>query len=279
MFLDSFRQISGSSHDGGERRAGNRSLRRRIGAWSLAALGVLVIGCGGGGENESILVAAAASLTDALVEAGEAFESRSGVKVAFSFGGSNALARQVQLGAPADALIFAGTEPMDRMEQSGDLLPGSRIDLLRNRLVVIGKRGTPGMADLGELLIGSGRIALADPLLAPAGLYAKQALEASGVWDEIESRVVPTLDVRAAVGAVDTGSVRFGLVYATDAARVAGVEVALVVPEALHDPIIYPAAVVNGAGGAGSARLFLDFLTSDEGSAVFRRHGFVPVGK
>ena len=72
--MDSFRQISGSSHDGGERRAGNRSLRRRIGAWSLAALGVLVIGCGGGGENESIKDEAAASLTDELVEAGEAFE-------------------------------------------------------------------------------------------------------------------------------------------------------------------------------------------------------------
>ncbi|MCH8816553.1 MAG: molybdate ABC transporter substrate-binding protein [Chloroflexi bacterium] len=252
-------------------------MKRRIGLWLPAILGALVVGCGGGGENDSILVAAAASLTDALVEAGEAFESRTGIEVAFSFGGSNALARQVELGAPADAVIFAGAAPMDRLEASGHIDAGTRSNLLRNRLVLIGDKGAAPLAALRDLASTRGRIALADPALAPAGLYAKQALETSGLWDGLQSRVIPTLDVRAAVGAVDTGSVAFGLVYATDAANASGVVVVFEVPETLHDPIVYPAAVVNEADGAVAAQMFLEFLLSDDGRAVLERHGFAPV--
>ena len=252
-------------------------MKRRIGLWLPAILGALVVGCAGGGDNDSILVAAAASLTDALVEAGEAFESRTGIEVAFSFGGSNALARQVELGAPADAVIFAGAAPMDRLEASGHIDAGTRSNLLRNRLVLIGDKGAAPLAALRDLASTRGRIALADPALAPAGLYAKQALETSGLWDGLQSRVIPTLDVRAAVGAVDTGSVAFGLVYATDAANASGVVVVFEVPETLHDPIVYPAAVVNEADGAVAAQMFLEFLLSDDGRAVFERHGFAPV--
>ncbi|MBT5320537.1 MAG: solute-binding protein, partial [Chloroflexi bacterium] len=64
-------------------------------------------------------------MTDALVEIGDAYEAESGVNVTFSFGGSNALARQVEFGAPADAVIFAGSGPMDQLEASGDVVAGS----------------------------------------------------------------------------------------------------------------------------------------------------------
>ncbi len=243
---------------------------------ALAALAVLPgAGCGDDRNPDPILVLAAASMTDALVEATAAFEEDFGGEVVFSFGGSNALARQVELGAPADAVIFAGTSPMDQLESSGHILAGSRVDLLRNRLVVIEQAGSTQLGDLGELALADGRIALADPALAPAGLYAKQSLEMSGLWDGLESRHIPTLDVRAAVGAVATGNAAFGLVYATDAAAASGVEVVLGVPETLHDPIIYPAAIVDGAGGVDGARAFLEYLVGAKGGAVFERHGFV----
>jgi molybdate transport system substrate-binding protein len=213
-------------------------------------------------------------MANVLGEVGQEFENESGVKVVFSFGGSNALARQVELGAPADAVIFAGNGPMDKLEASGEIVGGSRLDLLRNRLVVIGDAGSTPLADIRDLASTGGRIALADPVLAPAGLYAKQALEMSGLWEELGSRVIPTLDVRAAVGAVDTGSAAFGLVYATDAANASGVAVVFEVPEDLHDPIIYPVAVVEGGRETNAAK-FLEFLVSDGAKAVFMRHGFV----
>ncbi|MDP6824016.1 MAG: molybdate ABC transporter substrate-binding protein, partial [Dehalococcoidia bacterium] len=149
----------------------------------------------------------------------------------------------------------------------------------RNRLVVIGKAGTLPLGSLGEMALSGGRIALADPALAPAGMYAKQSLEMSGLWDGLESRVIPTLDVRAAVGAVATGNAAFGLVYATDAAAVSGVEVVLVVPEHLHDAIVYPAAIIYGSNAGDHAMDFLEFLASEDAGAVFERHGFVAAAR
>ena len=240
----------------------------------IAATMVLSIGCGGDGEGDSIVVLAAASMTNVLVEVGQEFESESGVEVVLSFGGSNALARQVELGAPADVVIFAGNGPMDQLEESGEIVASSRVDVLRNRLVVIGDGGSAPLTGIRDLLTTEGRIALADPVLAPVGLYAKQALEMSGLWKILRSRVIPTLDVRAAVGAVDTGSAAFGLVYATDVANAGGVVMVFEVPEELHDPIIYPAAVVKHRHGIDASE-FLEFLVSDGAKAVFMRHGFV----
>jgi molybdate transport system substrate-binding protein len=246
----------------------------RVTAVLIAATMVLSIGCGGDGEGDSIVVLAAASMTNVLVEVGQEFESESGVEVVLSFGGSNALARQVELGAPADVVIFAGNGPMDQLEESGEIVASSRVDVLRNRLVVIGDGGSAPLTGIRDLLTTEGRIALADPVLAPVGLYAKQALEMSGLWKILRSRVIPTLDVRAAVGAVDTGSAAFGLVYATDVANAAGVVMVFEVPEELHDPIIYPAAIVKHRNGTDASE-FLEFLVSDGAKAVFMRHGFV----
>jgi molybdate transport system substrate-binding protein len=256
-----------------------RRFGRRLAVATAAVMAVASIACGGGGENDSILVLAAASMTNALVDVGTEFERDSGVKVIYSFGGSNALVRQIELGAPSDAVIFAGRAPMDRLETSGNVLAGSRMNLLQNRLVVIGNTDSKQLADLGEMATLEGRIAVADPAFAPAGLYAKQALETVGLWNSLESRIIPTLDVRAAVGAVDTGSVVFGLAYATDVVAVSGVDVVLEIPETFHDPIVYPVAVVDGAGNSDQAQAFLSYLSSERGHALFMRHGFVPAAE
>ena len=255
--------------------------RPRAALLVVAAAALIFAGCspGGGRDGGAILVAAAASLTDALTEVGRAYEEETGARVQFTFGGSSALARQVELGAPVDAVVFAGAGPMDRLEGKGLLAAGTRADVLTNRLVVIGRRGAHPIATLADLRDAGGRIAIADPSLAPAGGYAKQALAAAGLWDGLEGRVVMTLDVRAAAGAVATGNAAFGIVYATDAAATAGADVLLVVPPGLHPLIEYPGAAVARSGGAGPAARFIEYLRGQTARDVFERHGFSPAGR
>lgn len=238
-------------------------------------LSVLVTAaCQGKGDHKGILVLAAASMTDALVEVGEVYEDETGIEVTFSFGGSNALARQVEFGAPADAVIFSGEPPMERLEGGSEPIVTGRINLLSNRLVLIGTEGTTPVDSLIELGYRNGRLALADPAFAPAGLYASQALRSADIWQDLEPRVIPTLDVRAAVAAVDSGASEFGLVYATDAANASGVQVLFVVPEEGHDPIVYPAALVGDPDNGNEPAEFLKFLQTDPSSEIFQRHGF-----
>lgn len=224
---------------------------------------------------ERVLVFAAASTTDALQELGRAFTQEHGHTVEFAFGASSDLARQAVAGAPADAFLSADTAKMDLVEKAGLVQAGTRVDLLSNRLVVVvpvdSKRQVASAVDLKQVK----RVALADPAAVPAGLYAKAWLERAGVWKELEPRVVPSLDVRAALAAVEAGRVDAGVVYATDAALSKRVRVVLTVPEAEGPRIVYPVAALSRGKAAVAGAAFVRFLRSDTARRVFEKHGFV----
>ena len=117
------------------------------------------------------------------------------------------------------------------------------------------------------------RLALGDPEAVPAGIYARQWLEKRGLWERLRDRVVPTLDVRAAFAAVESGNADAGIVYRTDAAISKRVRVALEVPEAEAPRIVYAAALLATARGP-AARVFFEHLRSPVARGVFERVGF-----
>jgi len=111
----------------------------------------------------------------------------------------------------------------------------------------------------------------------PAGIYARQALTALGLWPQAEPRLARAEDVRGALLLVERGEAPAGIVYATDAAASAGVAVAGTFPEGTHDPITYPFAVTRD-GDTPEARALLLFLAGPEARAIFERRGFAVVG-
>ncbi len=171
-----------------------------------------------GPETGGLLVFAAASLTESMQELGKQFEKQAGTKVEFSFGGSNDLARQIQAGAPADVFFSADAARMDQVEKAGLVKAADRVDLLSNVLVVVVPSSSTASVKTPQDLVALPKIALADPAAVPAGVYAKQWLEGLGLWAQIQPKVVPTLDVRAALAAVESEGAPAGIVYRTDAA-------------------------------------------------------------
>lgn len=224
-----------------------------------------------------ITVFAAASTKTALDEAAAAYQSATARTVTISYAGSPALARQIQLGAPADVFLSANPGWMDVLQQEGLVDPASRLDLLANRLVLIahGKDAAPlelSAADLGARL-GEGRLAMALVDAVPAGIYGKAALTALGQWTAVAPKVAQTANVRAALALVSSGEAPLGVVYATDASADNRVSVVAVFPEGSHPPIVYPAAAVAG-GNTAEAMAFLDYLRSPAAREIFLRHGF-----
>jgi molybdate transport system substrate-binding protein len=229
--------------------------------------------------SERVLVFAATSTTDALQEAGRAFTRQHGPRVEFAFGASSDLARQAVAGAPADVFLSADTAKMDQVEQAGLVQPGSRVELLSNRLVVVVPADSKQKVASAAELRGVKRLTLADPAAVPAGLYAKAWLEKAGLWKELEPRVVPTLDVRAALSAVEAGRVDAGIVYATDAAQSKRVRVVLTVPEAEGPRIVYPVAALSKGKASEAGRAFVRFLEGDTARPIFERHGFLVLSR
>ena len=222
---------------------------------------------------------AAASTAHAIDEVIGEFEAGPGDSVVASYAGTSALARQIESGAPADIFLAANTAWMDHVEAQGLIEPGSRQVLASNRLVFV--TGDNDVApfvpsatlDLPTLLDG-GRLAIGNPDHVPAGIYARQALEALGLWPDVQSQLAPAADVRAALALVARGEAPLGIVYATDAARVEGVHAVGSIPAALHEPIVYPVALIAGRASPLATRFF-EFLTGPDGRAAFARAGFI----
>src|SRR5262245_6836557 len=228
-------------------------------------------------KAKTITVFAAASLKDALDESAKAYESRTSDKIVVSYGASSALAKQIESGAPADLFISADLDWMDYLEQRRLINPDSRRNLLRNRLVLIVPADNKVSVNIAPgfplaSLLGSGRLAMANPDAVPAGKYGKASLEALGVWKDVRSKVASTENVRAALLLVSRGEAPMGIVYKTDAAVEPKVRVAGVFPENTHPPIVYPIAMTANAKPAATA--FMDWLGKPEAQAIFKKFGF-----
>jgi molybdate transport system substrate-binding protein len=224
-------------------------------------------------QAQALTVLAAASLKDALDEVASAHPA----KPVIAYGSSAALARQIESGAPADIFISADLDWMDYVEKKNLLTPGTRRNLLGNRLVLIAPakqplklQPAPGFPIAKSL--GNGRIALAEPNSVPAGKYAKAAFEKLGVWNQVAPRVAAAENVRAALALVARAETPLGVVYQTDANAERDVMIAGVFPADTHPPIVYPAAALKGAKPGASA--FLEFLSQPRARAIFEKHGF-----
>jgi molybdate transport system substrate-binding protein len=119
-------------------------------------------------------------------------------------------------------------------------------------------------------------IALADPNLAPAGVYSREFLVSTGLWSSLESRFVFAADVRAALNYVRSGNVDAAIVYMTDGLTEPDLLIWDIVPADSYSPISYPAAViVDGDGDRHrDASMFAEFLVSPEIVDIFHSYGF-----
>ena len=167
---------------------------------------------------------------------------------------------------------------MKVVEAAGAVVPGTRVDLLRNQLAVVLSSSAPAVTRVQELTQPAiRRIALGDPEAVPAGVYAKQYLQAVNLWAALESRVVPLTNVRAALTAVETGSADAAIVYRSDLHAVGRARLAFVVSGTGAPRIVYPAAVVNASKQRPEAGRFLAFLRGAQAAAIFTRFGFEPM--
>ncbi len=249
-----------------------RSLRILPLVGSLLALGVFA-------RAAEVTVFAAASLSDALTEIAKTYESTSGDKLRFNFGASSTLARQIKEGAPADVFFSADDAKMDELARAGLIDATTRLSLLSNTLVIVVRRdsSTPVAApdDLGRATVR--RLALAETQTVPAGIYAKEYLQAIDLWPKVSPKVIPTENVRTALAAVEAGNADAGIVYKTDALISKKVKIAFEVPSAQSPKIAYPVAVIQASKKAAAAAALVEYLAGKEARAVFVKHGFLPL--
>ncbi len=228
-----------------------------------------------------LTVFAAASLTNAISEIAKIYTETTNIPVQLSFASSSTLARQIEAGAPADVFLSANPQWMDYLEKRGLVQPGSRVNVIGNRLALIGKPGATNQTSAGtvtkKLFLShwddSKWMAIGDPDHVPAGIYGKEALQSLNIWQESRRQLALTDNVRGALVLVERGEANLAVVYQSDAQILPPEFLIGLFDERDHSEILYPFAITKG-GQSDHATSFLSVLQSPKGREILDRAGF-----
>lgn len=231
--------------------------------------------CSSKSSGRRVRVAAASDLAKAFEEVAREFKARTGITPEITFGSSGLLAKQIEQGAPY--FLFAAANK----DFVGKVVKARRCDgqtarlYGRGRIVVWTRNGVPAPARLADLADASRykKIAIANPEHAPYGFAAKQALERSGLWAQLEPRIVngdniQTTMLYARNGNVDVAIVALSLAVVSDGGAY------LPIDQGLHDPLDQQLVVCGNGAEADAARRFAEFVGSREGREIMTRYGF-----
>ncbi len=222
-----------------------------------------------------ITLSVAASLREVVTELSDGFAKRNaGIRFQTNFGGSGALAKQIENGAPADIFFSANLEWMDYLKEKRLLDEKSINTFAHNVLVFVGKPGlkTARLEDVVTLE----KIAIGSPKSVPAGEYAMEAFKKAGINKQLENKLIMARDVRECLLYANRGEVDGAFVYKTDAQETArNVKILFTVPQNLYPPVTYPMALTTGGSNKPEAVAFFRFLQSGEARSVLAKYGFV----
>jgi len=245
----------------------------------LAAVLVWVTGCATGPSTATsatteLNVHVAASMSGVFTQLGEVFESRfSDVSVKFNFGGSAALATQIQQGAPADIVVMADSDNIQKLVTSRDVKKKDVFDLARNKLAILVPRGNPErIRSIDDLTRSDLKVVLCDSS-QPCGKYADVALEQGNIALKPASREA---NATAVVARVANGEADAGISYVTDGLVADDKVDAIRIPDSLNVVASYPLAIVARPSSRDSAAItaFVAMARGPIGDKLLRDAGF-----
>ena len=225
-------------------------------------------------QGDTLLVAAASDLQFAFTEIGQRWEEQTGRRVTFSFGSTGNLTAQIENGAPFDVFAAANVAYIERLRAKGLILPDTQQLYAQGHIVLAVNRASGVRVTRLEDLLAPEvtRVAIANPVHAPYGVAAMQALQRAGVWERIQPKLVYGENVRQTLQFVQTGNVPVGIV----ARSIADVPEVIwtLIDARLHEPITQAMAVVRGTSHEEAARAFIAFVNSPQGREIMKKYGF-----
>ena len=229
---------------------------------ALLAAVLAVAGCGGGNDEDPLVVFAASSLSGVVDEIDPDAQ--------LVFGGSKDLAAQIRDGANAGVFLSASAKPVDELRDQG--LVGAPTVFASNRLViVVPAKNEADITHIVDLTRAGVKLVLGAEGV-PIGDYARESLELAGLGAALENVVSLEDDVKGVVGKVALGEADAGIVYATDLVAAGDNVLSFPISDYFQPKIRYYAAIVSP--GSDAAERYLDKLLGTDGQAALRSAGF-----
>ena len=221
---------------------------------------------------DEVNLSVAASLKEVINELSDCFARKHPhVKFLKNYGGSGALAKQIENGAPSDIFISANLEWMDYLKNK-KLADVASIGIFTYNTLVFA--GAPGKASSMQDLTKLEKIAIGSPKSVPAGEYAMEAFRKSGFYKQLEKKLVMGRDVRECLLYAERGEVDGAFVYKTDALEARQAKVLFTVPQELYPRVTYPMSLTVAGAKNKDVAAFFAYLHGEAAKSVLTKYGF-----
>jgi molybdate transport system substrate-binding protein len=223
-------------------------------------------------------VAVASNFKSTLEKLDKEFRQQQPHQLRIVSAASGVLYSQALHGARFDLLLSADSERPRLVEEAGTGVPGSRFTYALGQLALTGpmvKHPSNASELLGNL---DGKLAIANPELAPYGLAARQTLQHLGLWQALQDQLVMGANIGQAYQFVATGNAPMGLVALPLVLQDARKPFHHVIPAAWHEPILQQAILMKSGRENAAAIAFLEFLRSNPSRDIIAKDGYLLPG-
>lgn len=231
-------------------------------------------------SSAPLRVAVASNFRPLLEQLIPQFSQRTGIDVEVMSASSGTHYSQILNNAPMDMFLSADQLRPELLESQGLTVPGSRHTYALGQLALWQRDGT----DVNEhtLRLWPGKLAIANPAVAPYGAAARQVLEYLHLWHAYSPhRLVQGNNVAQATQFVASGNVGLGLVALSDLRLIGKASGVWIVPQKLHSPIVQQLVILRRSPRVANAELLSAFLLSTAVQQQIAAAGYIsilPVG-
>ncbi len=213
-----------------------------------------------------------------LNDLAQAYQHSAGVSVDIEAVGGVDAAKRVQQGEPFDA-VFLSADAIDKLISSGQVLPGSRVDMVRSGVAVAVREGAPHPDISSEAAVRQTVLAARSLSYStgPSGVALAQLFERWGIADQIKDRLV-TAPPGVPVGSlVAKGGVELGFQQLSELLPLAGITVLGPLPPAIQIMTTFSGGVCATSQQPDAVRAMLAAMSEPQTESLKRRHGMEPV--
>jgi molybdate transport system substrate-binding protein len=258
--------------------------RRLLSAFLVGVLAVGLIGCSGGKvasdpggnlefQGESLLVYSGAGLSKAMDEIGQVFEANYGATIQLNYGGCAQLLGQMEINSTGDVFVGGSMNDADIALEKG--FTEECLEVVYHIPAIAVPKGNPaGITSLEDMAKPGMKLILGDTLSNAIGKKGEKIFDKKGLLEKIDANVVArAVTVNEIITQISLGQGDAGLVWADNGVGNSDIEIIEIpIEQNLMDKV--PACVLSFTEKEELAQLFVDFLMSEEGKAIFMKHGF-----
>ena len=227
---------------------------------------------------EEFQVAVAANFTAPSKDIAAEFEKETGHKPVLSFGSTGNFYSQIKNGAPFTMLLAADSKTPAKLEEEGDIKPGSRYTYAQGALALWSAQ--EGLVDAQGEVLKKGDfkfLAVADPKLAPYGAAAYELLDKLDLTNSLEGRIVTGNNIGQAFQFAESGQAELGLIAWSQVCRGGKLSrgSAWLVPADMYSPILQDVVILKTAADNEVVQAFADYLkNSPKAKEIITSYGY-----